>query len=294
MSKYTTELRFICEFNAGLVDSEGYSSVKEIINKSREKIFDFDYPIFDSSYKAVLETKILRHFYTREICEETVGLWKIRLESKLNEIMPYYNKMYESELIEFNPLYTVNLKRLTNSNNNTNKSINEIDKGESRNTNESNKAHNEVTQYRGQTSDNGSYNEKNNATNSNTQWNKYSDTPQGSISNIADDSYLTNARNIINNTVNGDEKNSSSNNSSTNKSDNNTNAFDKTLNTNSDIYSKAKIGSDNTETIENYLENIVGYTGADPNKMIELYRKNFLNIDVTIIKELETLFMQLW
>ena len=111
MSKYTTELRYICEDYAGLDHSEGYYKVADIIDQSRDKVFDFDYPIFDASYKNVLETKILKHFYLREICAETVGVWKHFLDMRMNEIMPYYNKLYQSELIEFNPLYDVDLTR---------------------------------------------------------------------------------------------------------------------------------------------------------------------------------------
>lgn len=109
MSKYTTELRYICEQYAGLDESEGYMSVKQIVETARPKIFDFDYPIFDESYKSVLETKIIRHFYTREIGCESVGLWKMWLDNKMNEIMPYYNQLYNSELIKFNPLYDTDL-----------------------------------------------------------------------------------------------------------------------------------------------------------------------------------------
>ena len=107
MSKYTTEVRYICEYYAGLTASVGNDRVVQVIENSRDKIFDFDYPIFDNSYKSVLETKILSHFYTREICEETVGLWKHRLYSKMNEIMPYYNKLYESEAIKIDPITNI-------------------------------------------------------------------------------------------------------------------------------------------------------------------------------------------
>ena len=109
MSKYTTELRFICEESAGLAHSEGYTSIDSVLDKSRDKIFDFDFPIFDENYRIPLENKILKHYYTREIGFETVGLWKHFLGMRMNEIMPYYNKLYSSELIEFNPMYDVDL-----------------------------------------------------------------------------------------------------------------------------------------------------------------------------------------
>lgn len=103
MSKYTTEVRFICEEAAGLEESVGYNDVANVIAAAMNTVMP-SYPIFDESYRGVLNTKILEHYYTREIGFETVGLWKLKLHTKLNEIMPYYNKLYESANIEFDPL----------------------------------------------------------------------------------------------------------------------------------------------------------------------------------------------
>lgn len=116
MSKYTTEVRFICENAAGLIESLGEGSIEDIITKAAPKVFNFDFPIFDESYRITLEKQILRAYYTREIGEETVGLWKLRLNSRLNLIMPKYNQLYESARLQFNPLYDVDYKRFgTNS-----------------------------------------------------------------------------------------------------------------------------------------------------------------------------------
>lgn len=109
MSKYTTEVRFICENAAGYDESKGFNSVEDIITIAAPKVFNFDFPIFDENYRLPLEKKILRHYYTREIGEETVGLWKLRMQDTLCNLMPYYNKLYESELIKFNPLYDVDM-----------------------------------------------------------------------------------------------------------------------------------------------------------------------------------------
>lgn len=116
MSKYTTEVRFICENAAGLIESLGEGAIDDIITKAAPKIFNFSFPIFDESYRLPLEKQILRHYYTREICEETVGLWKLRLQDRLNLIMPKYNQLYESAMLEFNPMYDVDYRRFgTNS-----------------------------------------------------------------------------------------------------------------------------------------------------------------------------------
>ena len=106
MANYTTQLRTIVEMYSSK-ERAGYSDIPKLIGEARTKIFDFPYPIFDESYREPLERKILMHYYTREICEETVGLWKLRLADKMNEIMPYYNQLYESELLKFNPFHDI-------------------------------------------------------------------------------------------------------------------------------------------------------------------------------------------
>ena len=111
MSKYTTEVRFICESVSGLDNSVGANDVNSVLNNSWDKIFNFNFPIFDEAYREILCKKILMHYYTREIGFETVGLWKLKLNTKLNEIMPYYNQLYKSELLEFNPLYDTDITR---------------------------------------------------------------------------------------------------------------------------------------------------------------------------------------
>ena len=104
MSDFTTELRFICETYAGLNSpTDPMYDIDEIIERARPKLFNFDYPIFDPAYKKDLESKIISHFYTREIGVETVGLFKHRLKNKMREIMPYYNQLYNSEKLVFDP-----------------------------------------------------------------------------------------------------------------------------------------------------------------------------------------------
>lgn len=88
MSKYTTELRWIVENGYDLQLNE--------------------YPIFDENYRQKLNQKIINHYYFREIGFETVGLFRFYLKQTMNEIMPYYNQLYESALLEIDPLNTIN------------------------------------------------------------------------------------------------------------------------------------------------------------------------------------------
>lgn len=171
MSKYTTEVRFICENSAGLSESEGANNVDSILDKCWNKVFNFDFPIFDENYRQVLCKKILKHYYTREIAHETVGRWKLALNAKLNEIMPYYNQLYKSELLEFNPFYDVDLTRSKEGSGTSNRTSNntEINSGTSKNVSSGSGTNNTVT------------------------LNRYSDTPQNSMDTqgIADSVPLT-------------------------------------------------------------------------------------------------------
>lgn len=67
------------------------------------------YPIFDEAYRAPLNKKIVDHFMFREIGMESVEKFTFALRRKMNEIMPYYNQMLESERIKFDPLATFDM-----------------------------------------------------------------------------------------------------------------------------------------------------------------------------------------
>lgn len=73
------------------------------------------YPIFDDNYRQTLNQKILNHYYNNEIGFETPELFKFYLNNKLNEIMPYYNTLYENlKLYDNNLMSNVNLKEVLN------------------------------------------------------------------------------------------------------------------------------------------------------------------------------------
>lgn len=289
MSKYTTEVRFICENYAGLKESADYDKIDEVISKARTKVFDFNYPIFDEAYRPVLETKILLHYYTREICEETVGLWKLRLKSKMNEIMPFYNKLYESELLQFNPLYDADYYKDGQRNGKEN--------SETLNQNTRNSQNSGADTSTSSTVKGGADTVQTNERDKYSEWNLYSDTPQGGIEGILgaedepsleDNGYLTNARHILHD---GDGTTS-----------NGTTNYGGTSNTNDQInFGKRNVTNDdgktdfNGTTLEDYAEHVYGkMPGKSISKLLSEFRETFLNIDMDIINELRNLFFNLW
>lgn len=267
LSRYTTEVRYICETSAGLDESVGYSDIEQVIKNSLANIFDFDFPIFDEKYRSVLETKILRHYYTREIAHETVGLWKLKLCTKLNEIMPYYNQLYKSELISFNPMYDVDLTRQR-----------KVDSSGTRDTDTSESGH--------RTSDVSLKNDTTNTDNSTTteSGNKkqmYSDTPQGTITDLEAGKYLTNA--TIDNTTNTDTT-----------IGNGTGTQTGSTNTKEETETNTTSSTDITN-LENYIETVKGKQGTQSyTSLLKEFRETFLNIDMMIIEDLSELFFGLW
>ena len=251
MSKYTTQVRFICESVSGLSESVGLSGVNEVIQSAVPHVFDFDFPIYDESYRNVLCTKILKHYYTREIGAETVGLWKLWLDTRLNEIMPYYNQLYKSAMIEFNPMYDIDLST------------------------EHSKSFDGNTDVTGNSSEN--YNGNSDTIsvdkNNNTTRNLFSETPQGSLDNVENETYLTNATKIM------DSGNSESSTGNEFNSDRVINRTDKTI----------------AKNTEEYMQSIKGKTGgASYSKRLQEFRDTFINIDKMIIDELKDLFLNLW
>ena len=68
------------------------------------------YPIFDENYRTPLNAKIVEHFYFREIGQETPALFRRFLNRKMNEIMPFYNQLYKSALLDFDPFNNYDMR----------------------------------------------------------------------------------------------------------------------------------------------------------------------------------------
>ena len=94
MSKYTMMIKDIV--NDYSKDSES-TKIDDKLDIARSYIFDFDYPVIDDTTKKRIEIAILKHYYFREIAFETVGIFKIKLNDRLNLIMSRYNALYEKQ-----------------------------------------------------------------------------------------------------------------------------------------------------------------------------------------------------
>ena len=242
MSRYTTELRYICESLAGLEKSSGYKNVDEVIEKSRAKIFP-PFEIFDESYRPVLETKILKHFYTREIGFETFGLWQLKLDAKLSVIIPYYNRIYKAINLDVPIIENVNM-------------YSEHDTGRNSDTSS--------TDTSGVTTASTISASQTGATK-----NRHSDTPQGSLEDLENNVYMSDATLV--------DSEMSNSNSTKSESDSKSNS------------------STVAKTTEEYAEHRWGKEGSITYiSMVTEYIEKIKNVDAMLIHELEDLFMGVW
>lgn len=187
-----------------------------------------NYPIFDENHRTELNDKIIQHYYHSEIGLETPALFKRYLNNKMCEIMPYYNKMYESETLEFNPLGTFDKTTTENRIQNTGAQS--------------------QTYANFQNYDSGSNNSHNDTTT--TAKNVYSDTPQGLLSETAveGETYATNANiGSSTDTTNGNGSYNSNSHGNNNSTITNTGNLSQTI-------AKSEHGKDGTQSYSKLLE----------------------------------------
>ena len=303
MSKYTTQVRRICESYAGNPENLEYAEVKDIIEAARPKIFSFDYPIFNANYKGVLETKILKHFYMREIAHETVGLWKLRLDTRMNEIMPYYNNLYRSETLQFNPLHDIDVST-THKNEASNQhhnegTVNGVSTAENTQTQNATKesTRHEAVNNTTQANENGSYSDH--ASTDESKTTAQSDTPQGALDDLRDLRYMTKAE-IVDGGVTGNNNGVNASSSSnvlkgTNDTVENsaeTLSVENNVTQNNDVKT---VNDASITSIEDYIESVSGKRGGGTySAMLNEYRTTLLNIDMMVINELNDLFFTLY
>lgn len=257
----------------------GSGDVDNIIANSWNKIFTSKAPFFDEEYRSVLCQKILKHYYLREICCETVGIWTLWMNTRLEEIMPYYNQLYESAKIEFNPMHDVNLTR------NHERNVKGTSKEDGTRTD--NTTGNRTLTGNRNTDSTGSGTRNTTSGSDETKRDLYSDTPQGAITGLENENYLTNARKITDN-VNG------TGNEETNTTENTGTDYSETEDTTSKVDGVTS-NTESSNTTEDYLETIVGKQGTESfSSLLNKFRETFLNIDMQVIEEFSDLFFGLW
>lgn len=138
-------------------DEDDQVKIKDLAEYCHQRIFNFTYPLSTTISKDDFEIMFLKHYMFRRINYDTFTSFQIHLDVKLNTIMPKYNKMLEGfDKIVFDGVIETHTRQT-------------LDSRESSSTGNSNS----------------------NSSASGDTDNRYSDTPQNSISDVKNGSYIT-------------------------------------------------------------------------------------------------------
>lgn len=245
----------------------------------RGKDFLNKYPLFSEGHREHLNSLIVDHYYNREIAHETPEMFFPAFRVHMARTMPVFNKMYEAELIEFNPLVTTKLE--TRGESEMESSTSSSNEATSISESESTaKSSNEATSIAQNTQEEETATET--ASSGLTVGYQF---PQNRLAGNKD--YASSASDSDNDaTVAGNSS------SSTNENRTDTGSSDDTAET---IANRTDTGStDGTaETIGKTLSSTVGYQGV-PSELISAFRANLISVDDMVLSSLEPLFMGIW
>lgn len=277
MSKYTTELRWLIE---SVTADQTNLTISQRITAAAPKIFNFNYPIWNESYKTTLETKILKHYFNKEIGMETVGLWKLYLEERMNLIMPYYNQLYETATKNYDYMSDVNSSETYTANKTNKETVDFTLTGNL--TGSTTDIGKDTINSTSKTTDNGSRDSDTTINNKNLE----SDLPQANYANL---DYGTNLVESEQTEALHDTTNNVSNFAadSTTDRNNTTNASQDTSQTTKNI-----VDGNADETYTRTRKGAFG--GKSLTELMMEYRQSIINIDNMIINELSDLFMLIY
>lgn len=265
MSSYTMTLKNCLEYWT----ASDTINTKDLIEKGRKELFNFDYEIFDENYRKVFETHFIRNFFMREIGFESEGAFKFHLETWLMINMPYFNRLFESELLKFDPLSNTKVDV-------THNKKNDRTQNDSRESNVSSTSSGKADR---------SANTDSNSTVSTDNFNRdiVADTPDNRLNLTANDGegILEYASKIEEETENN-KADSSGNTKSTENS---------SVSSQDDVNQNDKVNS-SINDIEDFIQHRAGKIGDQSySKMLQEYRQSFIRIEQQMFKEMQQLFM---
>lgn len=234
-----------------------------------------DYPIFDETYRGILNAKILKHYYMEEIGLETPDLFNHYLDMRMGEIMPYYNEMYQVQALIVNPFH--------------NFEYSETSKRETDGTTKEDATGNTTDQSTGNTTENTEQGASTKFTKGQVRSHSaQSDTPQSNLTpyNVATGGYAS----LVNMSETESDEDQTITDTTTDTTATNTLSSTGTSTLSSTGTAVNKRTGTN-KTVDDYIRTISGSQGVSKPEILKQHKSAFINIDREIINELRDLFM---
>ena len=275
----------------------------EMVENPHTPIFNFNYDFYcdDMKAKKNFEEKFINHYWLHEIGAETPGRWNQMLKAKLNLIMPYYRKLYETELasqdINFllnkdlhetfiREIDTENQLSGTNTTNHNSSGTNSFSQTGSTNST------NSMSQSATSSSTNST---EQNGTTTNTH--KESAINDGVAMATLSDGYLTGTSSDSGTSTNDSTSSSTSENESTASSsstdDNETSGTSNSIDSVETSGTSSQTGNEKmVEKTDLLSQGNIGVTSSA--ELLQKWREVLINIDEMIIKDCRDLFMMIY
>ena len=257
-------------------------TVDQIIENGKDKFFDFVFPWYADDKTGLDDFKnlFLRKNYMKQIGQETTAQFKLYVQARLMEKMPLYKQLYESSLLEYDPLVNRKLTTTTNQIENEERgkeSENIVNTTATGNTEENNSSNRNGT----------STEQRNSETDMNTETNNqsvHSENPEITMSNK---DYATSM----------DREKKAEEGSGTESIDENKSIEDTTTeHNNSDSNANSNETGNLTENEKKEInkngnEIIEGFYGDSQAEAILKYRETILNLNEMICNDMDDLFL---
>lgn len=282
-----------------IMEDHGVDTVDDAVPMAT--IFGLDkYPLFDETYRAQLNRKIIARFWNREIGQETDEMFRHRMDTRMREIMVEKNQLYLSEQIKFDPMHTMDMRTvmgetgtgtlhgetLTNQDTTENGTVGNVITGETTGKSDTTKANTKDTTADVISDATSTKNAKSRSVSSVM--------PQNQLSENGD--YADGAQDAVSD---GNDTTHNDTNSVGKEIDAGTTGVIESGTSSSDgLETTSRTGSNdqtgevdsNTTSKTDRTSSTIGYQ-AMPSQLLQQYRDTILNIDLDILTLLERLFM---
>lgn len=257
-------------------------TVDQLIENGKDKFFNFTFPWYADDNTGLDDFKnlFLRKNYMKQIGQETTAQFKLYVQARLMEKMPLYKQLYESSLIEYDPL--VNRKLTTTTNENENEERGKESENIVSNTATGRTEQNNDVNRNGTSTEN-----RNSDSNMNTETNNQSFHSENPEITMANKDYAS--------TMDREKKTEAG--SGSENVDGNKYVNDSTIENNNSESSASSNESGNLtenekkERNKNGNETIEGFYGESQSDAILKYRETILNLNEMICNDMNDLFL---
>lgn len=240
------------------------------------ELFDFDYQMDDPQFKSEIEEAVTEFYWDYEIGQETPDMFKRKFIARWKRIIGYYNELYNTTLLAYDPLMNYSISEALDELSNTS---NTQDTTANTNSNGTTNINGTLSVDQTTSNDNTRTDNTQQDTDSNEMMSDYPQQP------IAGGDFLNGERDTTSSTTNTGTVNDNGTSTVTG-----TDTTDSTT-TSGDTSDTTANVTDNGSVDRSYTKTIEGLTGTSYQELIQKERQNIMRLTGSIINEMKPCFI---